>query len=231
MDDSREKIERRVEGVFRELVFVEEILATRLAALRTELDSLRRELGVDDDGQVPEVDPIDLPFRRPLALESPVTVTNKYVFPHWRVGSGDPPANCLVQQLPAPESALTFPTYKLVVSLKREDDADCGFFSVEIDAEKGIGDARHCDVAIRLRSEPATMVEPVLRVFSGDNEWQDLAAEPLRIDSDFRSFATTFTLPEDLSHHGYPARLIYFLPSNLRLRVDIAYVVLTYRHR
>lgn len=231
MSDSHRKIEKRIEGVFRELVFVEGMLATRLAALRTELDSLRRELGVEEGSRASEIDPVDLPFRRPLALESPVAATNKYVFPKWRVGSGDPPADCSVQQLPAPESALSFPNYKLLVSVRRDDEADCGFFSVEVDTEHHLEDVRSCDVAIRLRSEPALMIEPVLRIFSGENEWKDVPTEPLRIDGDFRSFASTFQIPSELARaaNGTPPRLIYFLPSYMRLRVDIAYLVPTFR--
>jgi hypothetical protein len=149
------------------------------------------------------------------------------------VGCGAPTPRCFVRQLPAPDSALTYPGYRLIVSVHREGDRDCEFLSLEFDATGCyFPGARYCDVAVRLRSEPALTVKPMLRLFFDDGKWRDLWGEPFQLEDDFRSVASVFELPTEAELGATPngARLIYFLPSDVELTLDLAYVVQGFRH-
>ena len=177
---------------------------------------------------------LDLPFRRPIAVDAGVPIERyKDFFAGWQLGWGKPSPKCSVRQLPAPDSALTYPGYRLIASLHREGDSHCEFLSLEFDSSgRYFTGARHCDTAIRLRSEPHVTVRPMLRIFLDDGKWQDLGGTAFTVEDHFKSFASVFELPAESTLEAKPvgARVIYFLPPDVEFALDVAYVVQGFRH-
>ena len=234
MEKSTQEIGKRLVEIVEELAFVERFLHARLAAMTSAVEQLRTGLGLTAQRPTQEVDALDLPFRKPLAVDAPIAIEHyRDFFAGWTMGAGTPVPNCSVRQLPAPDSALTYPGYRLVVSVHREGHHDCEFLSLEFDIrDRYFTGARHCESAIRLRSEPAVTVKPALRLFLDDGTWRDLWGEPFQVEDEFKSFASVIKIPPDAELRASPngARLMYFLPSDVELTLDVAYVVQGFRH-
>jgi hypothetical protein len=222
----------RLEQLVSELGVVEAFVSTRLAAMRSEIDALRTALGLSGPTRPEDGTPLDLPFRKPFVLEvAPVTLYTDF-FPGWQLGAAAADLRCTVQQLPAPESALTYPNYRLIVRLRREGSKNVDFLSLELDVSRShFPKARACDTAVRLRVEPRGVVKPSLRVFLDDGTWHDLWGKPFEVGPEFGSYGTTFEMPETFGDDKRPiaTRLIYYLPSDAELELDVAYLINGFR--
>jgi hypothetical protein len=229
MASSSQEMGKRFLQLYEELAFVENLLSTRVAGIRTEIEALRKELGLQKGSSGGPSGALDLPFRRPFAVEAPLAVVPyEPVFPGWEIGCGPPGATCAIRQLPAPDSALSHPDYRLIASLTREDSAHCGFLSMEFAVPAlNVLDASHFDTAARLRSEVELVVRPSMRIlFEGG--WHDLWAPPWKVGPEFRSFSAVFEIPKEFPNvTGKPqaVRLIYYLPPDTKLRFDLAYLL------
>jgi hypothetical protein len=229
MASSSLEMGQRFLRLYEELEFVESLLSTRVAGMRTELEAMRKELGLPPGGSSVHSGSLEQPFRSPFAVDAPITVV-PYTpfFPGWEIGCGPPGAKCTVQQFPAPDSALSPPDYRLIASITREDHAQCGFLSLEfgVPGLSFIG-ASHFDIAARLRSEFELVVRPSMRILY-EGGWHDLWAPPWQVGSEFRSFSASFEIPKEFPNatsKPQAARLIYYLPSDTKLRFDLAYLL------
>jgi hypothetical protein len=215
--------------LYEELEFVESLLSTRVAGMRTELQAMRKELGLPPGGSSGHSGSLEQPFRSPFAVVEPITVVPyKPFFPGWEIGCGPPGAKCTVQQLPAPDSALSPPEYRLIASITREDAAPCGFLCMEFSVPllNFLG-ASHFDIAVRVRSESDLAITPSMRILYAGG-WHDLWAPPWQVGTEFKSFSASFEIPKEFPNATSPpqaARLIYYLPTDTKLRLDLAYLI------
>lgn len=225
---SREEVGKRFLQLYEELAFIEGLLTARVAGIRAEMEALRKELGLPK-GSGGYSGSLDLPFRRPFAVDAPrVVAPYEPVFPGWEIGCGPPGAKCSVRQLPAPDSALSHPDHRLIASLTREDAVHCGFLSMEF-ALPGLDflEGSHFDIATRVRSETELSVSPSMRILF-EVGWHDLWAAPWKVGPEFKSFSASFVIPKEFPNvTGKPqgARLIYYLPPDTKLRFDLAYLL------
>lgn len=229
MASSSQELGKRFLELYEELAFVEGLLSTRVAGLRAQIEALRKELGVPKESAGGHPAALDLPFRRPFAVEAPLAVVPyKPVFPGWEIGCGPEGARCSMRQLPAPDSALSPPEYRLIASLVREDSAHCGFLSMEFTVPGvNVLGASHFDTAARLRSESALVVRPSMRLLF-ESGWHDLWASPWEVGPEFKSFSGSFEIPKafpNVTGSLQAVRLIYYLPPDTKLRFDLAYLL------
>lgn len=234
MEKSNQEIGKQLVQIIEELAFVERFLSTRIAAVTAAVEELRTGLGLSV--QRPTEDPValDLPFRRPISIDAVMPIEQyKDFFAGWQLGWGQPSPKCSVRQLPAPDSALTYPGYRLIASIRREGEVHCEYLSLEFESTgRYFPGARHCDLAIRMRSDPPVTVKPMLRLFLEGGKRLDLWGTAFAVEDHFKSFASVFELPADSDLGAKPvgARVIYFLPPDVELALDVAYVVQGFRH-